>query len=185
MKPNWFIGMPFAADRPLVAAPEGLRVFEPVDLHVTAAFLGGVSASHAEACWAAVRGFAFTSFAASLGEVRLLGANAVSLVLEEGFESAAEVMREVCARLEGEDLLRPDPRPPLPHVTVARTRRRASPEEQAQAIDWAEAAFAKARAQIDALALYTWSSTRPKPQFVVRAQRQMGDGGLPDTASDS
>src|SRR6185436_3652410 len=55
---NWFIGLPIPAGawlEALPAVPEGCRLFDAGDLHLTVAFLGHVSEDAARAAWAAVQ----------------------------------------------------------------------------------------------------------------------------------
>jgi 2'-5' RNA ligase len=74
---------------------------------------------------------------------------------------------------------RPDDRPPLPHITIARPPRAASPATRKQAVAWAESKPAVgAVVVLDRLVLYTWSDDRRQRQF-----RQVRELKLIDAAT--
>ncbi|MBW2455023.1 MAG: hypothetical protein JRI68_10955 [Deltaproteobacteria bacterium] len=181
MKPNWFVGLPVAADRwlsRLVAdAPQFLRVFHPADLHATVAFLGPCGAERAHQAWDQVGQRELQSFDVTLGGLKALGnprsPSALSVVVQEGFERAAELIRSLRAPMIEAAGARPDPRAPLPHITVARIGRKASGHQRRDALAWVEAkAPVGAAVTMDRICLYTWAEDRRVRQFREVEQRR-------------
>lgn len=174
MRANWFIGWPVEApllDR-ATGAPPSVRLFARADLHVTLAFLGGCGEERARAAFAGVDEAAATPAHVSFGRVELFGhprrGTALSATLAEGREALA---RRIAAARDGLLELagaRPDRRPPRPHVTLGRIRRRAARDERDEALAWAASIdLSGLRTEVDRLALYTWSEERPATQFRI------------------
>ncbi|NJK88502.1 MAG: hypothetical protein HC923_03280 [Myxococcales bacterium] len=127
MRPNWFIALPFRAPVGVAAAPRKVRVFDPEDLHATLVFLGAVSEDVARDSFSRTKDIEAFPCEASLGRVRLLGGrhpSAVSAELSDGHEPVTALIQRFRTRLEEAEILPADPRPPLPHVTVARSSAR-------------------------------------------------------------
>ena len=105
---------------------DGVRVVPREHLHVTLAFLGRRPAAELEPIVGALRAAA----AATGPELRLAAARyretrAVGMVvLEDGGGAGAALAADLQARLEGLGVYRREGRPWLPHLTVARFRRR-------------------------------------------------------------
>ncbi len=174
--PNWFIGWPFDAAIVLDHVPEKVRRFAPTDLHVTSVFLGSVDEATAERAWTMTSADPGPVVEVSLGDVRLLGGRnptAISAIVADNAPTLAASMTAHRAQLVEAGLLGPDKRPPLPHVTLARIQRSASPAQRAAAVGWVDALRVEARARIDRFALYTWSDDRRQQLFRIHRSRSI------------
>ncbi|HET7572217.1 MAG TPA: RNA 2',3'-cyclic phosphodiesterase [Gaiellaceae bacterium] len=106
--------------------PGGVRLVPRADLHVTLAFLGSRPAGELAAVAAELRGAA----AGARDQLRLTPVryretrSVAMLVLEDEQDRAAALAADVQERLERLGVFRREPRPWLPHVTVARFRQR-------------------------------------------------------------
>ncbi len=174
MMANWFIGLPVGAERwfsRLVAdAPDGVRVFHPDDLHATVAFLGGCAPERAQRAWATADRLGSSSFGVALGGLKALGnprrPSALSVVIDQGQRQAAALIESLRAPMIEAAGARPDPRPPLPHITVARLGRKATARQRRDALSWVESTPpVGAELTIDRLCLYTWADDRSIRQF--------------------
>ena len=180
MRPNWFIGLPVpAADwllETLSNAPEGLRCFQPADLHITLAFLGTVDSELAHSAWSAAEKRAMDPTFIVPGKVRPFGAkkrpSALSFVLEAGHDEIAAYMeRNRTAILRGAGRP-PDKRPPRPHLTIARIPRRADDKLREAALNWAESVETPGLGiTLDRMALYSWADDRTERQFKIVEQK--------------
>jgi len=177
---NWFIGFPLRPDRwfdaVLADVPPSLQRSHPEDLHVTVAFLGAVGEAKARAAWATLDGWAATPLDAVLGPVKPFGnvsrPSALAVVLAGGNEAVSRLVGELRGPMFAAANVPSDPRAPLPHVTVARPRRRASAAERQRAVAWAASVAAPlAPVRFDQVALYTWSDDRRERQFRVVTSR--------------
>lgn len=175
MRPNWFIGWPCStpalAPR-LTGAPSGVRLLAPSDYHLTLAFLGPVDEATARATFGRVSRALAEPVDVRLDRVRLMGhprrGTALSATLAEGGDALAERIAAHRGPLLDAAGARPDDRPPLPHLTIARIHRRAAPAEREAALAWAASLeLGDVTHRIDAVALYTWSDERPKRQFQI------------------
>ena len=188
MKPNWFIGLPVSAgswfSAVIAGVPHGVRVFHPLDLHLTVAFLGACSPSAARRGWDALEGSAHEAIEARLGGVRGMGnrrrPSAYSLTLAEGHGETAALSRILG---QWRALIMPaagapeDPRPPLPHITVARPPRKADGAQRAAAQVWLDGqTIPPVTVKLDRVALYTWGDERGRRRFQIVAERPL-DGG--------
>jgi 2'-5' RNA ligase len=162
----------------LEGLPPRVRPLHPADVHVTLAFLGGVTPEAARAAFDAVAPLPLTGMNVSLGAVVPLGPDsrwtALSALIEDG-GALAEVMRtvrEVAARAT--DTIA-DTRPPLPHVTIARLHAKATPDERARAEHWARARRTDEVLRLDRLALYTGHRHKEpgQPAYEVIAERPL------------
>lgn len=172
MRANWFIALPVAAGPWLEALqpPPGVRMFGPRDLHVTVAFLGPVREDQARAAFA--QSFSLAPLQVQLGPVECLGSkrrpSAFSALLLGGRAEVEAAMGAARERMWEAAEARRDTRPPLAHVTFARPMRRASDAEHKQAVRWATALELGApSAQLDRIALYTWSEDRSVTLFRI------------------
>jgi 2'-5' RNA ligase len=138
--------------------PPRVRALHPADVHVTLAFLGGVTPEAARAAFDAVAPLPLVAMNVSLGAVVPLGPDsrwtALSALIEDG-GALAEVMRTVREVAACAAHTIPETRPPLPHVTIARLHAKASPDERAAAEHWARERRGGAVLRLDRLALYT------------------------------
>lgn len=172
MAGNWFVALPIAGDwmaRRVPAPPPDFRLLHPDDLHLTVAFLGPCGHERAQRAWAALR-WPLPPLEATLGEVVAMGPagrySALAALLVEGreaLERAIALVREpICAAAR----VAADPRPVAAHVTLARPRRRATPEARRQGLRWAAALrLHDVRIRIDRVSLYTWAQDRTERLF--------------------
>ncbi len=180
-RPNWFIALPVAAGPWLEAlspAPPEVRLFAASDLHATVAFLGGVQERAARRAFALAPSWPTGPLGVRLGGVRGLGArrkpSALSALLEANAERVADGIAAVRAPMLAAAGARPDDRPPLPHVTLARIGRRADARQRRAALDWAEALdLGSPRVRLDRLALYTWAPDRRERLFEIVAEHTL------------
>lgn len=176
--PNWFVALPVDPGRwfaPLVrTAPSLLRVFHPDDIHVTVAFLGSCGEAGARRAWdrvvAELRHRQPRPMTVTLGEIVPMGnpkrPSALSVVIAEGAAPVAELIGALRPEAWSAADARPDDRPPRPHITVARPRRKASGAERKAAIRWAtDQPPVKADVTLDRVALLTWAEDRRARQF--------------------
>ena len=178
---NWFVGLPVDTGRwlaPLVrTAPATVRVFHPEDVHMTVAFLGAVPQDAAERAWATLQGSRSSPIELSLGGLRPMGNPRRPSALS-GNDCVAALIATLRAPACAAAGARPDDRPPLPHITVARPSRSASPAELRTAVEWAEAQRpVGAKVLLDRLALFTWAADRRERQFRVVAQQPLAGAG--------
>lgn len=170
---NWFIGFPIVMPRAwkLPSPPAKVRCFAASDLHVTCVFLGAVAEGSARAAWSVATNLMRPKLArreVTFSHSDLLGVSALSAVLGESraaFEPLIAAARGPVSKIAG---VKPDDRPPLPHMTFARIARRASAADTNAALRWAQAIDVKAwRAVSEELALYTWSDDRDASLFRI------------------
>jgi 2'-5' RNA ligase len=186
MLPNWFVGLKIPAGdwhgERVMDPPEGFRRFTGDDLHLTVAFLGAVGEDAAYAAWTQRRGWRKGALLVELGEVVPMGNpgrySALSLILGKGRGEVTALMDFHRAGMFAAAGARPDTRPPLPHVTVARPRQRASREERRRGIAWADSQDCRGvELTIAEIALYTWSEDRTRSLFRVVASGLVSDPG--------
>lgn len=182
---NRFVGLPvcgaFLARLP--PPPSRVRLFTPGDLHLTVAFLGASGRAGAERALAALDEALsrdpLAPFAYALGEVIPLGNprrySALSATLTAGREEAARLIASLRDPLIAAAGARPDERPPLPHVTLARPSRRADRRDRDAGLAWARGLdLGEVTGEIDRIALYTWAEERRERHFRVVAERALG-----------
>lgn len=176
MNANWFIGLPVASGAwfECLAAPAGCRRFAPSDLHLTVAFLGGVSEEAARAAFGVTR-FALGPTDVTLGAVVPMGPpqrySALSALLVTGraeVEAAMGGARTAAYEAAG---IPGDRRPPKAHVTLARPKRSASADERQRALEWANGLDVEGVAvRLEEIALYTWAEARDEALFRIVAR---------------
>jgi len=151
-------------------APKQVSVFHPDDLHMTVAFLGGIDEAQAREAWSLTTNLDADAFSIRLAGLAAMGParrpSALSVMLDQGKAEAVAIMRalrdDMIAAVGG----RPDTRQHLPHITVARPRKKAGSAERHAAVSWAEAkAPLGTTMTLDHLALYTWSNDRQEQKF--------------------
>lgn len=176
--PNWFVGWPFEVELPLPSPPPRVRAFAPEDRHATLAFLGACGEAAARAAWAVALELELAPVRARLGGVELLGhprnPSAIAALFSDGrVEVEAQIAAHRSALLEAAGA-RPDDRPPKAHVTLARIQRKASPIQRRHAAEWAATLSLDGAAELDRLALYTWSEDREARLFRLVETRPVG-----------
>ena len=184
-RPNWFFAFPIdgAFVLELPALPSNFRRFQPEDVHLTLAFLGGCGEGAAERALAALdQRLAIEScspMAVSLGEVVPMGGSrrtysALSALLDQGRAEASACIGALRDLLTQTASARTDKRPPKPHVSIARPRARASELDREAGLAWASALqLQTVHARLDRIALYTWSEMRRERLFQVVAERRL------------
>ena len=194
MAANWFIGLPVAAGPWLsrLEPPAGLcvRLFAPSDLHLTVAFLGAVSREAAHAAFAQVGSFALAPCEVRLGPLVPLGrparASAFSALLSEGREVVEQAISDARAAMFAAAGARPDTRPALAHLTLARPQRRASDLEVRAATEWARGVDLGApMVRLDRIALYTWGADRARQLFRIELAQALPSGAVSLPARES
>lgn len=186
MRANWFIAFPFpgAFLSELPPPPPLFRLFPAEDAHITLSFFGGCGEAAAyrgfEALEAALAQTPHAPFQVSLAEVVPMGPkreySALSALLGRGRADAEryiEWLRDVVSEAA---IGRRERRPPKPHLTLARPGRRATEATRRAGLDWAaKLDLSGVEAQLDRLALYTWSDgNRRERLFRVVAERALG-----------
>lgn len=183
MKPNWFVALAVPADpwwSRVTAPPPGVRLFHPDDLHLTVAFLGPVSRIDAEAAFAvACEDWPTGPVDIALGDVRAMGnprrPSALSVVVTDGATVLGAAIASVRDEMWARAGARPEDRPPLPHVTIARPSRSASAAERAAALAWgAGLDLGNPRVTLSRLVLYGWAEDRSVRLFREHDVRALG-----------
>ncbi len=187
MSANWFIALPVSAEpwfyslgNTPCAPPPAVQLFHPADLHLTVAFLGAVAESAARAAFVHAQSFALAPIAVELGPVQALGArqrpSALSATLAPGAarDCVAAAMAGIREVMWNAAKARPDSRPPLPHVTLARPKRDCNRSELHQALRWAaELPVCGTRIWLDRIALYTSAKDPGAQKFQQIETRQL------------
>jgi 2'-5' RNA ligase len=188
VRPNWFLGFPIDGSflLSLPEMPSALRRFHVDDVHLTLAFLGGVGEQGAACALAALderlRISPLPSFEISLGGICPMGGSrrhytALSALLADGRDRAAAVIAAYRDALTEAASGRRDPRPPKPHVTLARPKRRATDADRELGLAWAASVDLRGvRARLDRIALYTWSEVRRERMFRIVEERAVAGG---------
>jgi 2'-5' RNA ligase len=185
-RPNWFLAFPldgtFLLELP--APPAAFRRYHPEDVHLTLAFLGGCGEAAAERALAALDEKLALAPApvieATLGAVVPMGGSrrhysALSALLAHGREAAIETTLALRDAITEAAIGRREARPPKPHVTLARPKRRASPADREAGLAWAEALELGAIAvRLERIALYSWHERRAERLFRIVAERRLG-----------
>ncbi len=163
----------------LPPAPPRVRPFVPSDLHLTLAFLGAVQESEARNAWLLITRFpSFRRVEGSFERVKPLGhptkPSALSAIVARGADALSEMILEARAPLLESAGARPDERPPLPHMTLARVQRRANAAERREALRWAEGLdVSRASFAVASVALYTWSADRQERLFELVERQEL------------
>ncbi|MBX7196280.1 MAG: hypothetical protein K1X94_29780 [Sandaracinaceae bacterium] len=167
----------------LEGRPPRVRALHPDDVHVTLAFLGGVSPERARAAFDAAAALPLRAMEARLGAIEPRGHEArwtaLSVLLEDA-HAVADAMTRVRDVASAAAEIAPEHRAPLPHVTIARLHAKASPTERAAALAWAQRtrgdrAHTETRLRLDRLALYTGRAVKEAgaPAYDVIAERRL------------
>lgn len=157
-------------------APPRVRLFATSDLHVTLSFFGSVQEPDARRAWALIASFSsFRRVTGSFRGVQPLGnprkPSALSAIVDAGWEPLSEMIAEARGPLLEAAGVPPDPRPPLPHMTIGRVQRRASAQERRAALRWAQSIDLHAASfTVAGVALYTWSDDREERLFRIVEQ---------------
>jgi 2'-5' RNA ligase len=181
MHPNWFVALPIPADwLPALQAnaPEGLRWFQPTDVHLTIAFLGAMNPDKQQAVMEQMQQVVHASIPIRLATMIALPSernfSAVSLKISGGNETISQLMEQWRGAFYQAAEARPDTRPPLPHITVARPRRDASFGQRKAILDWVKTyPVPAAELVVDSIAFYTWADDRSRQQFKIIVSRRL------------
>jgi len=185
-RPNWFFAFPidgsFVLELP--ALPSNFRRFQPEDVHLTLAFLGGCGQTAAERALSALedrlKREPLESMAVSLADVVPMGGSrrnysALSALLDRGRAQASASIAALRDLLTQTASGRTEKRPPNPHVSIARPRSRASEADREAGLAWAAGLqLHSVHARLDRIALYTWSEARRDRLFQIVAERRLG-----------
>jgi 2'-5' RNA ligase len=181
--PNWFLALPLPTDArwqdAAVSAPPALRRFAAADLHCTLAFLGPCGKARAEAAWQVLVDLRAEGIPIRAGRWRALGSprqpSAYGLSFAEGHRELCDLQGQWEHLARQAAGLAPPMRPPLPHVTLLRPRRREAAEAIAPMRAWmAQAPLPDSPALLQELALYTWDPERRERLFRITARRPLG-----------
>lgn len=179
---NWFLALPLPPacgwERAALGAPQELRRLDPLDLHLTVAFLGACDATAAWAAWAAAAPLRQRPITATAGGWRAMGPaaapSAYALLLDRGADALAALLASW-----GPPALAAAGRPaerrrPLPHVTLLRPRRRDGQRLRGPMAAWmATAPLPGDPVTFREMALYTWNPDRRERLFQIVARRPL------------
>ena len=173
MKPNWFIGLychEVGWEQSYVQdLPARVRAFQSADLHVTLAFLGACSEAAALQAWKQATQQPPAAICMTTSTLQPMGKksrpSAFSFLFRDD-EPLVDWMETYRADVLAAAAARPDNRTPLPHLTIARPRRRISPSQREKALVWCHSQQIKPhRLWFRHMALYTWSADRRERLF--------------------
>ena len=176
MRPNWFVAVPVPAEDwlsdVLADMPRECRGFVPGDVHMTVAFLGAMDPQRADAVIETMKSLNSGPMTIKLGSLLALPApkrvSALSFGVSEGKDRAKSLIGQCRSPLIETAGARPDHRPPLAHITIARPLRKAGAEGRRIALDWAQRVQPPdLTINLTELALYTWAEDRRVRQFQV------------------
>jgi 2'-5' RNA ligase len=181
MRPNWFIALPvpaahWFAERVAQHPPPSVRLFHPDDVHLTVAFLGGVTEDAARRAWQRADLWQQGPMQVTFGDVIGMGApahfTALSALLERGRAEAEEGMRACRDPMLLAAGAPPERRAIKAHVTIARPRRNASLHERSACLAWAlHLPLRDVEVELGEIALYTWPEDRRDRQFMIAERR--------------
>lgn len=184
-RPNWFLAFPLDGTfvQALPELPSALRLFHPEDVHLTLAFLGGCGEEGAMRALAALDArLAIDPPPATditLGDVVPMGGSrntysALSALLATGRETLTATLTSHRDALTEAANDRRESRPAKPHITIARPRRRATPEDRDAGLAWAQSLdLSGVKARLDRIALFTWSDRRSERLFRIVTERRL------------
>ena len=183
-RPNWFLAFPidgrFVLELPEL--PVGFRRYQPEDVHLTLAFLGGVGEEGANRALRALDEMleraAPSPIEVSLGEVVPMGSqrsySALSALLGRGRTEAEACIGAMRDALTEAANGRREQRKPKAHVTLARPMRRATATHREAGIAWGRGlVLDSVHATLDRIALYTWNDKRHERLFRIVTERPL------------
>lgn len=181
-QPNWFVALPLPDgagwQQAAATAPEAVRRFDAADLHLTVAFLGPCGEQAALQAWRALEPLRTPVIPIAAGGWRALGPprqpSAYGLTLAQGHEALVDLLASWGARALQAAALPPPPRPPLPHVTLLRPRRREAQQWREPMQAWMAAAPLPPQVlTLAELGLWTWSPDRSQRLFAMVRRRPL------------
>ena len=182
-RPNWFVAVPVMAGKWFTSLqenrPDLCRGFDPLDLHMTLAFLGAMDPQKEEAVIKTMAQIQYSPFEFTFSGVLALPnakrCSALALSFGEGQTEASNLIAQWRGPLIETAEARPDDRPPLPHVTIARPIRKHGATAREAALNWAEKLQPPTcRFNAESIALYTWSEDRSRNLFRMVHQQPLG-----------
>jgi RNA 2',3'-cyclic 3'-phosphodiesterase len=176
---NWFVAWPALIDPQWLdnlrtMAPRELRWFAHEDLHLTLAFLGPIPTERCRAVIAELQAVPAPPSRLVTGGLRLLPNerrfSALSFSLTGAGDELASLIAAHRDRFSDAAGAARETRPPLPHLTVARPKKRAAPDQRRAIAKWAaDLSVAPASIRLGALSLFAWASDRLFRQFQIIA----------------
>ena len=176
MSPNWFVAVPIAPeswfgddwDPPI----KGLWRVHPRDLHMTVAFLGAAEECQAREAFALHNKWTHGPIDAQAGPIIPLGDphrySALVLTLSKGSENAKALMSCLGPAMREQAGIPAESRPPLPHVTVVRAKRRTGKQERADGLRWSKTlTLPSLTFPLHELALYRGRATEDGPRYEI------------------
>ena len=175
MKPNWFVALPVSwngVSRVLSTLPPECRGFHPDDLHMTVAFLGAMPADRKEPVIEVMKGIQAGAMSVQLGPLLTLPSSSRVSALSFSVSAGREQVESLISQCRGPLLkaagAKPDHRPPLAHLTIARPLRKARETGKRKAREWAGQVIPpENKLTLSRLALYTWADDRRTRQFQI------------------
>jgi 2'-5' RNA ligase len=187
---SWFVALPVAAGdwfSRLSPVPDGTRLLAAADLHLTVAFLGNVQEPCARTAFQALPPAAIGRFEILLGAVVAMGnarrpsaLSALVLPAEDGEPSIADLLTAPRDTILEAANRPPESRDMKPHVTLARLRRKARPQERQRALAWAAGCnLSSIRISLDRIALYTGSREGdPRAYDILESRSLVGPSSV-------
>ena len=166
MSANWFLALPVPTEnwypKNIPEPPENVRLIRPENLHLTIAFLGDVGESAAQHAWQENHRFTLAPLDIHLQSIEPFGnpkRPALAATLTQGkepIENAISTCRDELLAAAG---CPAEKRPARAHITLARPRRKSTPQELHHALHWASGVdLSTVSIPLTEIALYTWSS---------------------------
>jgi len=173
MRMNWFVAIPFPlpeVEGLLARLPESCRGFHLDDLHLTVAFLGVMDPGNQAAVVAEMERIVAAPIEVRLGETRALPTrrkpSALCFELDQGRDQVAGWIGAWRDAFFAAANARPDDRPPLPHLTVARPKRSEGRIGREEGLKWLDSLEPPEHTiTLDRLALFTWADDRRERLF--------------------
>lgn len=175
MKANWFIALVPNTDTDISdlisTAPTPLRRFVRKDWHITLAFLGPCSAEDAMAAWQYAcqnPPFIQTLTPCSLKAMGHPKKPSAASILFANGDGIKEWMLKYRSDILKQAKRPPAKYPPMPHLTIARPKRRAPEKTRIEMSHWCkETALCLPNMVCSKMALYTWNEDRREQLFQV------------------
>ncbi len=177
MSRNWFIAWPVEdADQWLAAlaadAPSGIDFLDPADLHVTLAFLAAHDDPAEKKMTGFLRGLPLTGLNVTPGPFVALPQprrfSAIAATIDTGRLELEKQINRWMPRFCREAGASIDPRPTLPHLTLARPTRRIRDDERDDVLAWIDdRPLDETPLTLAAPAIYRWAEKSSSRRYEV------------------